>query len=238
MDLEKMKMDLKNRIVFEDNHLVVVNKLPSELVQGDRTGDEPLVETTKKYIKEAYFKPGDVFLGVPHRLDRPVSGLVVFSRTSKSLSRMTEMFREKTIQKKYWAVVGKMPEQEEGKLTNFLIRNSKQNKSFVQRKESKEAKKAELTYRVIGKSDRYFLLEIDLHTGRHHQIRAQLAHMGCPIKGDLKYGYNRSNKDASIHLHARSISFIHPVKKEPIFLKGDPPKEVLWNHFLDCCAEY
>ena len=204
-----MKMDLKSRIVYEDNHLVVVNKLPSELVQGDKTGDEPLVETAKKYIKEAYFKPGDVFLGVPHRLDRPVSGLVVFSRTSKSLSRMTEMFREKTIQKKYWAVVGNMPEQEEGKLTNFLIRNNKQNKSFVQRKESKEAKLAELSYRVIGKSDRYFLLEIDLHTGRHHQIRAQLAHIGCPIKGDLKYGYDRSTRtQVFICMRDRSHSFI------------------------------
>ena len=227
---------IKQRVVFEDNHLLILNKLPGELVQGDKTGDEPLVETAKKYLKDAYMKPGDVFLGIPHRLDRPVSGIVVFSRTSKSLTRMTEMFRDKTIQKTYWAVVGNNPPNEEGRLVDLLVRNTKKNKSFVTMNETYDAKKAELTYRLIASSDRYFLLEIDLHTGRHHQIRAQLAHMGCPIKGDLKYGYDRSNKDASIHLHARSVSFIHPVKKEELVLKADPPKDVLWDFFLENCA--
>jgi len=223
---------ISSRIVFEDNHLIIVNKLPSEIVQGDKTGDQPLSELLKEYIKNKYEKPGDVFLGVVHRIDRPVSGVVIFARTSKALSRMSELIKERAIKKTYWAIVKNKPAEDEATLTNFLIRNEAKNKSFVSKNEAKGAKEAILSYKLKAKSNDYFLLEIDLGTGRHHQIRAQLAAIGCPIKGDLKYGFARSNPDASISLHARSLEFIHPIRKEPIKIVADPPNDPLWNFFL------
>ena len=226
-----MSEAIKDRILYEDNHLLIVNKRSGELVQGDRTGDKPLVEIAKDYIKTEFNKPGEVFLGIPHRIDRPTSGIIVFSRTSKSLSRMTGLFRDKEVEKRYWAIVSTKPPKNSGRLTNMLLRNPKQNKSYVHNGNSKDAKEAVLDYSLIGKSDRYYLLEINLHSGRHHQIRCQLANIGSPIKGDLKYGYDRSNKDASISLHARSISFIHPVKKEEIKIIAPTPKDVLWDYF-------
>ena len=198
-------------VVYEDNHIIIVNKTASEIVQGDKTGDTPLSETVKQYLKEKYSKPGNVFIGVAHRLDRPVSGLVVFAKTSKALSRLNEMFKNSEVKKTYWAVVKNLPREEEGELVNYLVRNEKQNKSYAYDKEVPGSKKAILHYRLIGRSQNYYLLEIDLKTGRHHQIRCQLAKIGCPIKGDLKYGADRSNPDGGISLHARKISFIHPV---------------------------
>lgn len=221
-----------NRILFEDNHLIVVNKLPSEIVQGDKTGDQPLSELVKKYIKEKYNKPGEVYLGVVHRIDRPVSGAVIFTRTSKALSRMNEMIKQREIKKTYWAIVKKEPPKTSDDLFHFLRRDQKKNKSFAYEKMVDNSKEAKLSYTLIGKSKDYYLLKVNLITGRHHQIRAQLSKVGCPIKGDLKYGFNRSNKDASISLHARSIEFIHPVKKEPLIIVADPPDDVLWNYFL------
>lgn len=218
-------------VVYEDNHIIVVNKTASEIVQGDKTGDVPLSETVKQYIKEKYNKPGNVFLGVTHRLDRPVSGLVIFAKTSKALSRLNDMFRNGEVKKTYWAVVKKRPPQDEGVLENFLVRNEKQNKSYAYDKEVKGSKKAILHYRLIGHSQNYYLLEVDLKTGRHHQIRCQLAKMGCPIKGDLKYGFPRSNPDGSICLHSRRVHFIHPVSKEPIDLIAPLPAGNLWNGF-------
>lgn len=218
-------------VVYEDNHIIVVNKASSEIVQGDKTGDKPLSETVKEYIKEKYAKPGNVFLGVVHRLDRPVSGLVVFARTSKALSRLNDMFRTKDVHKTYWAIVKDCPPQVQGELVHWLVRNEKQNKSYAYDREIPGSKKAILDYRVIGRSDRYFLLEIDLKTGRHHQIRCQLAKMGCPIKGDLKYGSSRSNPDGSICLHARRIQFVHPVSKNEIILEASVPDSVLWKSF-------
>lgn len=218
-------------VVYEDNHIIVVNKASSEIVQGDKTGDKPLSETVKEYIKEKYAKPGNVFLGVVHRLDRPVSGLVVFARTSKALSRLNDMFRTKDVHKTYWAIVKDSPPQAQGELVHWLVRNEKQNKSYAYDREIPGSKKAILDYRVIGRSDRYFLLEIDLKTGRHHQIRCQLAKMGCPIKGDLKYGSSRSNPDGSICLHARRIQFVHPVSKNEIILEASVPDSVLWKSF-------
>lgn len=217
-------------VLYEDNHIIAVNKTCSEIVQGDKTGDLPLSETVKDYIKEKYAKPGAVFLGVTHRLDRPTSGVVLFARTSKALARLNEMFRSHgEIQKNYWAIVKNCPPKENDRLEHYLWRNEKQNKSFVCKKDRKDAKKAILTYRVIAKSDRYFLLEINLETGRHHQIRCQLAHIGCPIKGDLKYGYERSNPDGGICLHARSIRFVHPVSKLPIYIEAPCPDDKLWS---------
>ena len=198
-------------VVYEDNHLIIVDKSSSEIVQGDKTGDKPLAEMVKEYIKQKYHKPGNVFLGVVHRLDRPVSGLVVFARTGKALARLNEMFRTKEVHKTYWAIVGNCPPAEEGELVHWLVRNEKQNKSFAYDKEVPNSKKAILDYRLIGHSENYYLLEVDLKTGRHHQIRCQLAKMGCPIKGDLKYGSPRSNPDGSICLHARRVRFVHPV---------------------------
>ena len=218
-------------VVYEDNHIIVVNKSASEIVQGDKTGDTPLSETVKQYLKEKYAKPGNVFLGVTHRLDRPVSGLVVFAKTSKALSRLNEMFRLNQVKKTYWALVKERPEAEEGELVHYMVRNEKQNKSYAYTKETKDAKKAVLNYKVIARSDNYYLLEVDLKTGRHHQIRCQLAKMGCPIKGDLKYGFPRSNPDGSICLHARKISFIHPVSKELIEIKAPLPAGSLWKAF-------
>lgn len=218
-------------VVYEDNHLIIVNKSSSEIVQGDKTGDKPLAEIVKEYIKQKYHKPGNVFLGVVHRLDRPVSGLVVFARTSKALARLNEMFRTKEVHKTYWAIVGNCPPTEEGELVHWLVRNEKQNKSYAYDKEKPDAKKAILDYKLIGRSERYFLLEVDLKTGRHHQIRCQLAKMGCPIKGDLKYGSPRTNPDGSICLHARRVRFVHPVSKQEIDVTAPVPEGNLWHSF-------
>lgn len=218
-------------VVYEDNHIVIVNKTASEIVQGDKTGDTPLSETVKQYLKKKYDKPGNVFIGVTHRLDRPVSGLVVFAKTSKALSRLNEMFKNREVEKIYWAVVKSLPPEEEGELVHYLVRNEKQNKSYAYAKERSGSKKAILHYRLIGKSQNYYLLEIDLKTGRHHQIRCQLAEMGCPIKGDLKYGFPHSNPDGGICLHARFIRFAHPVSKEMIKVEAPVPSGNLWNGF-------
>ncbi len=220
-----------NRILHEDNHLLVFNKLPSEIVQGDKTGDVPLVDLLKIYIKEKYGKPGNVFLGVVHRLDRPASGIVLFARTGKALSRMNELFRDGKIRKIYWAVVKNKPLPEAGHLIHFLRRNEKQNRSYVYDHEVGGSKRAELTYRLLYSGDSYHLLEIELLTGRHHQIRAQLAAIGCPIRGDIKYGFPRTNEDGSIHLHARRVEFPHPVSKEVLCIEAPPPKDVLWSFF-------
>lgn len=219
------------KVIYEDNHIIVVNKASSEIVQGDKTGDTPLSETVKQYIKEKYHKPGNVFLGVTHRLDRPVSGLVLFARTSKALSRLNEMFKTKDIRKTYWAIVKNQPPAPAGELVHWLVRNEKQNKSYAYDREVKDSKKAILDYKIIGKSDRYYLLEVNLHTGRHHQIRCQLAKMGCPIKGDLKYGAQRSNPDGSICLHARRIEFVHPVSKKMMSFEAPVPDTALWKSF-------
>ena len=218
-------------VVYEDNHIIVVNKTSSEIVQGDKTGDTPLSEMVKQYLKEKYNKPGNVFIGVTHRLDRPVSGLVVFAKTSKALPRLNEMFRNGEVKKTYWAIVKECPKETEGELVHYLVRNEKQNKSYAYDKEVKNSKKAVLHYKLIGHSQNYYLLEVDLKTGRHHQIRCQLAKMGCPIKGDLKYGFPRSNPDGSICLHARKVRFIHPVSKEMIQLTAPVPEGNLWNGF-------
>ena len=218
-------------VVYEDNHLIIVDKSSSEIVQGDKTGDKPLAEMVKEYIKQKYHKPGNVFLGVVHRLDRPVSGLVVFARTGKALARLNEMFRTKEVHKTYWAITGNCPPAEEGELVHWLGRNEKQKKSYAYDKEKPGAKKAILDYKLIGRSERYFLLEVDLKTGRHHQIRCQLAKMGCPIKGDLKYGAPRSNPDGSICLHARRVRFVHPVSKQEIDVEAPVPEGNLWHSF-------
>ena len=218
-------------VVYEDNHIIVVNKTSSEIVQGDKTGDTPLSEMVKQYLKEKYNKPGNVFIGVTHRLDRPVSGLVVFAKTSKALPRLNEMFRNGEVKKTYWAIVKECPKETEGELVHYLVRNEKQNKSYAYDKEVKNSKKAVLHYKLIGHSQNYYLLEVDLKTGRHHQIRCQLAKMGCPIKGDLKYGFPRSNPDGSICLHARKVQFVHPVSKEMIRLTAPVPEGNLWNGF-------
>ena len=218
-------------VVYEDNHIIVVNKTSSEIVQGDKTGDTPLSEMVKQYLKEKYNKPGNVFIGVTHRLDRPVSGLVVFAKTSKALPRLNEMFRNGEVKKTYWAIVKECPKETEGELVHYLVHNEKQNKSYAYDKEVKNSKKAVLHYKLIGHSQNYYLLEVDLKTGRHHQIRCQLAKMGCPIKGDLKYGSPRSNPDGSICLHARTVQFVHPVSKEMIRLTAPVPEGNLWNGF-------
>jgi len=217
-------------VLYEDNHIIAVNKSSSEIVQGDKTGDQPLSETIKLYLKEKYNKPGEVFLGVTHRLDRPVSGVVLFAKTSKALTRLNEMFRNQEVKKTYWAIVKERPEQPEGRLEHYLVRNEKQNKSVAYEKERSDAKKAALSYKLIAHSDTYYLLEVQLETGRHHQIRCQLAKMGCPIKGDLKYGFPRSNPNGGISLHARSVEFIHPVSKLPISLTAPVPvDDKLWE---------
>ena len=235
---------MTDRILYEDNHLLIVNKRPGEIVQGDKTGDEPLVETLKSYIKTKYNKPGEVFLGVVHRLDRPVSGAVIFARTSKALSRMNELLKNREIRKVYWAICPHpVPPPIVGGskggglstdwtfLTHYLKKNEQQNKSYVHTLPGEGRLKAELKYRKIASGERYDLLEVDLLTGRHHQIRAQLAEIGCPIKGDLKYGFPRSNPDGSISLHARLVEFIHPVNKELVSLVAEPPKDALWDFF-------
>ena len=221
------------QVVYEDNHIIIVNKRSGEIVQGDKTGDTPLSETVKQYIKEKYQKPGEVFLGVVHRLDRPVSGLVVFARTSKALARLNKMFAEGEVHKTYWAIVPASPEKTEGfcTLENWLVRNEKQNKSYAYDHEVPHSKRAVLKYRVIGHSDRYSLLEVQLMTGRHHQIRCQLAKAGMPIKGDLKYGAPRSNPDGSISLMAKKVEFVHPVSKLPISVEAPLPENQLWQAF-------
>ena len=216
-------------VVYEDNHIIIVNKKSGEIVQGDKTGDRPLSDIVKDYIKEKYAKPGAVFLGVVHRLDRPVSGLVVFARTSKALSRLNKMFAEGQVHKMYWAIVKNAPRASEGTLEHWLVRNEKQNKSYAYDSEKPNAKKAILKYRVLSHSDNYSLLEVNLMTGRHHQIRCQLAAMGCPIKGDLKYGAPRSNPDGSISLMSRRVEFVHPVSKATIIAEAPLPDDVLWQ---------
>lgn len=221
-----------SRILVEDNHLLIYNKRPGDIVQGDKTGDTPLSEQVKLYIKQKYNKPGEVFLGVAHRLDRPVSGAVIFARTSKALSRINEMLKAGRIRKSYWAVTTSAPPLKQDHLIHYLVRNEGQNKSYAQINPEESAKRAEMEYMLKQASDNYFLLEVNLMTGRHHQIRAQLSKIGCPIKGDLKYGAPRSNPDGSIHLHARSVRFIHPVRREEVTVVADPPDEPLWNYFL------
>ena len=225
-------ISIKSRILFEDNHLIIINKMPSEIVQGDKTGDESLLDTVKQYIKEEYDKPGAVFLGLVHRIDRPVSGALILAKTSKALLRMNEQIKNREIQKIYWAVVKNRPNPEEGKLIHWLIKNPKNNKSTAHNTEKKGTKRAELNYKLIDQSKDYQLLEVELLTGRHHQIRAQLAKIGCTIKGDLKYGSPRSNKDASISLHARQLVFTHPVSKEKLNIKARPPHDSLWDYFV------
>jgi len=221
-------------ILYEDNHLIFINKQCGDIVQPDPSGDPALEEEVKEYIKIKYNKPGSVFLGVAHRIDRPVSGVVMFARTSKALARINEMFKEKTIRKTYWAIVKNKPIVESGSLREFLVRNSKQNKSYIYKKEVPNSKLAILHYKILAASNTYYLLEIDLETGRHHQIRAQLSAMGCPIRGDLKYGFDRSNPDGGINLHARSIELFHPVSKEKMLITAQPPKDKLWEVFMNC----
>jgi len=219
-------------VLYEDNHIIAVNKTCNEIVQGDKTGDTPLSEIVKAYIKDKYNKPGEVFLGVTHRLDRPTSGVVLFARTSKALTRLNEMFKShEQIRKTYWAIVQGAPKQPEARLENWLTRNETLNKSFIAKPGAKEAKQAILSYKTLVRGDNYSLLEINLETGRHHQIRCQLAAIGCPVKGDLKYGAKRSNPDGGICLHARKIEFIHPVKKEPICITAPVPDDSLWQQF-------
>lgn len=239
MNFEKSKnqkiehSNLKNlQVLHEDNHLIIVNKRPGDIVQGDKTGDTPLSEIVKEYLKNKYNKPGNVYLGVVHRLDRPTSGIVVFAKTSKALPRLNKLFSEGKTKKTYWTVVKNAPERTQDTLIHWLVRNSKQNKSYAHKNEVPNSKKAILDYRLIKRLENYFLLEIDLKTGRHHQIRAQLSAIGCTIKGDLKYGADRSNKDGSIHLHSRSLAFEHPVKKELVSFIAPPPKDSIWDACL------
>jgi len=220
------------QVIYEDNHIIAVNKTCSEIVQGDKTGDTPLSEIVKLYIKEKYHKPGDVFIGVTHRLDRPTSGVVLFARTTKALTRLNKMFQEKdTIKKTYWAVVDKKPVPESGTLQHWLVRNEKQNKSYAYSEEKANSKEATLSYKLLGSSDKYHLLEIELHTGRHHQIRAQLAAISCKIKGDMKYGFPRSNPDGGIYLHSRKVEFTHPVTQEFVSITAPVPNDALWKFF-------
>lgn len=219
-------------VLYEDNHIIAINKKVSDIVQGDKTGDTPLSDFVKLYLKDKYNKPGNVFVGVTHRLDRPTSGIVLFARTSKALARLNEMFKQKqSIRKTYWAVVKKPPERSHGQLQNYLFKDTKRNKSFVCDKNKDGAKEAILNYKLISHSDSFYLLEIELHTGRHHQIRVQLSHIGCPIKGDLKYGYARSNPNAGISLHARRIEFTHPVSKDIIEITAPVPDDKIWKFF-------
>ena len=217
------------QILFEDNHIIVVNKRVGDIVQGDKTGDKPLSEVVKEYIKDKYNKPGEVFLGVVHRLDRPTTGIVIFARTSKALTRLNELFKNRETQKTYWAIVKNKPQKPEDKLVHFLKRNEKNNTSKAHINEVPESKIASLDYKIIKELNNYFALEIELHTGRHHQIRAQLSAIGSSIKGDLKYGFDRSNPDGGIHLHARKLVFIHPVSKKNIIIVAPVPNEVIWN---------
>lgn len=220
-------------ILYEDNHIIIVNKKCGDIVQGDKTGDKTLADYVKEYIKQKYNKPGDVFLGITHRLDRPTSGIVIFARTSKALSRLNKMFSEQKIYKTYLAVVNNKPPKTKDTIIHYLQRNRKQNKSYANNKKVPDSKRANLTYELIGNSDKFYLIKIKLHTGRHHQIRAQLAKLGCNIKGDLKYGFPRSNPDGGIHLHSYKVEFIHPVKKETLTIIAQPPDDILWNYFYN-----
>lgn len=215
-------------VLYEDNHIIAINKRPSDIVQGDKTGDTPLSDIVKSFLVKKYKKKGEAFLGVVHRLDRPVSGVVLFAKTSKALSRLNLLFREKKIKKTYWAVVKNKPKKNSDTLTHYLLKDPKKNKSRAFMKEEKKALLSQLTYSLIKPLDNFFLLEVNPKTGRHHQIRVQLAKIGCPIKGDVKYGFNRTNKNASIHLHARKIEFVHPVKKEAICIIAPTPKDTVW----------
>lgn len=228
---------MQPEVIYEDNHIIAVNKRSSDIVQGDKTGDTPLSEFVKQYIKKKYNKPGEVFIGTVHRIDRPVSGIVLFAKTSKALARLNQMFQTKEIHKTYWAIVKNKPPQDSGNLVHYLKKNEAKNTSKAFPAETVGALRSELNYRIIARSDTYFLLEIQPLTGRHHQIRVQLAAIGSPIKGDLKYGFDRSNKDASIHLHARNIEFIHPVKKEPVMITAPVPDEQLWKVFDELVTE-
>jgi 23S rRNA pseudouridine1911/1915/1917 synthase len=227
--LKKISTKDNLQILHEDNHIIVINKRVGDIVQGDKTGDKPLSDVVKEYIKEKYNKPGDVFLGVVHRLDRPTTGIVVFARTSKALTRLNELFSNRETQKTYWAVIKNKPSKSEHTLVHYLKRNEKNNTSKAHLKEVPESKKASLDYKIIATLDNYFAIEINLHTGRHHQIRAQLSAIGCPIKGDLKYGFDRSNPDGGIHLHARKLNFIHPVTKDVMEIVAPTPKDAIWN---------
>jgi 23S rRNA pseudouridine1911/1915/1917 synthase len=220
-----------NQILFEDNHIIAINKRPSDIVQGDKTGDTPLSEKVKEYIGKKYHKAGNVFLGTVHRIDRPVSGVVLFARTGKALERLNQMFRDRLVSKTYWAVVKSLPSVANGNLIHYLKKDEAKNKSKAFEQEKPGTLRSELSYKLIGRSDLYYLLEIKPITGRHHQIRAQLAAIGCAIKGDIKYGFNRTNKDASIHLHALKIQFTHPVKNESIEITARPPDDAVWNYF-------
>ncbi len=232
MSNSKLSKPENLQVLYEDNHLIVINKRPGDIVQGDKTGDTPLSEVVKIYLKKKHNKPGNVYLGVVHRLDRPTSGIVVFAKTSKALPRLNKLFSEVKTKKTYWAVVKEIPKETSASLMHWLVRNQKQNKSYARSKEVPNSKKAILEYQVIKKLDNYGLLEIDLKTGRHHQIRAQLAAIGSTIKGDLKYGADRSNKNGSIHLHSRELAFQHPIKKEEINFKAPPPDDPIWNACL------
>ncbi len=226
-----IRSQISSLVLYEDNHLLAINKPAGELVQGDETGDEPLVERCKKYIKEKYNKPGEVFLGVVHRLDRPVSGVVVFARTSKALERMNELFRDRQTKKIYWAIVKSKPKEDAGTLVHWLVKNEKNNKVTAFAKENKDGQRAELNYRILKHKSDFYLLEVNPITGRPHQIRVQLASMGCQIVGDLKYGYEKPNADQSICLHARQLTFVHPVKKEIISIEAALPTNEVWNLF-------
>ena len=221
------------QILYEDNHIIVVSKTSGEIVQGDKTGDKTLCDSVKEYIKEKYAKPGNVFLGIAHRLDRPVSGIVIFAKTSKALSRLNNMFRDGEVHKLYWAITQNMPQKEEDTLTHWIVRNEKQNKSYAYDREKPGSKKAMLHYKVISSTDNYTLLAVNLMTGRHHQIRCQLSAIGCPIKGDLKYGSRRRNNDGSISLHARKVEFVHPVSKQPMCIEAPVPDDRLWREISD-----
>ena len=217
------------QVLYEDNHIIAVNKRVGDIVQGDKTGDKPLSDVVKEYIKDKYNKPGEVFLGVVHRLDRPTTGLVIFARTSKALTRLNDLFKNRETHKTYWAVVKNKPPKQHDTLVHYLKRNEKTNMSKAHLKEVPESKKASLDYTVIKELNNYYALEINLHTGRHHQIRAQLSAIGCPIKGDLKYGFDRSNPDGGIHLHARKLTFIHPVTKENLTITAPVPQDAVWQ---------
>ena len=219
------------KVLYEDNHIIIINKAAREIVQGDKTGDASLCDILKQYLKEKYNKPGNVFVGLPHRLDRPVSGVVVFAKTSKALERLNEMFRTGAVKKIYWAITKDTPQPTEGTLSHWIVRNEKMNKSFAYKKEVKEGKHAILNYRTLRNSQNYTLVEVELKTGRHHQIRCQLSAIGCPIKGDLKYGAKRSNPDGSISLHARKVEFVHPVSKAQICVEAPVPADRLWQSF-------
>lgn len=232
-----LKLFNPENIIHEDNHLLVLNKPSGEIVQGDKTGDMPLSEKAKLYLKKKYDKPGNVFCGVIHRLDRVTSGVLIFARTSKALERMNKLFRERDIKKTYWAVVAERPEPIQGHLEHWLIKDQSRNKSKAHNREVKYSKHAELDYLTLAESDRYYLVKVQPKTGRHHQIRVQLSKIGSPIKGDLKYGYDRPNKDKSIHLHCREIEFIHPVTKEVLNLKADVPDETVWNVLADKASD-